>query len=86
MDAGQLAAARQRGGETRCGPAETVAVLRFTGVRGPPVVAARTEELLCALQGSGFQDLSALTAWFNHPPWTLPCLRRNEIALPVTAR
>jgi hypothetical protein len=66
-------------------PAETVAV-RFSGARGPQVVASRTQELLCALQGNGFEPSGAPTAWFYDPPWTLPCLRRNEIAVPVTAR
>jgi hypothetical protein len=67
-------------------PAETFAVLRFTGDRGPGAVATRTEELLRLLDDTEFQKAGPPVAWFYDPPWTVPCLRRNEIAVPVMRR
>jgi SOUL heme-binding protein len=67
-------------------PAETVAVLRFSGDRGKKAVASRTRELLDALQDTAFESDGAPVAWFYDPPWTLPFRRRNEIAVPVTSR
>ncbi len=64
-------------------PGETVAVLRFSGDRGPAAVAARTEELLEVLRGKGIDPTGEPVAWFYDPPWTLPFRRRNEIAVPV---
>ncbi len=64
-------------------PPETVAVLRFTGDRGPRAVAARTGELLKALQDNGIKHIGEADAWFYDPPWTLPFRRRNEIAIGV---
>jgi SOUL heme-binding protein len=66
-------------------PAETVAVLRFTGDRGPKAVAARTEQVRNTLRAYGFETTGEATAWFYDPPWTLPFLRRNEIAVALTA-
>jgi hypothetical protein len=67
-------------------PAATFAVLRFTGARGPRSVAARTDELLRSLLDTEFQPAGASAAWFYDPPWTVPYLRRNEVAVPVTKR
>ena len=64
-------------------PAETVAVLRFTGDRSPKAVASHAEDLAKTLQDNGIRPLGQSTAWFYDPPWTLPFLRRNEIAIPV---
>ncbi len=64
-------------------PGETMAVLRFTGSRGADAVAAREAELMRALDGSTWTPRSAPVAWFYDPPWTLPWLRRNEVAVPV---
>jgi hypothetical protein len=66
-------------------PAETYAVLRFTGDRSPHAVAARTEELLRVLGAHGIETTGQPAAWFFDPPWTLPFRRRNEIAVPVRA-
>ena len=65
-------------------PAETFAVLRFTGDRGAGTVASRTDELLRLLDDTEFQKAGPPVAWFYDPPWTIPCLRRNEVAVPVT--
>ena len=64
-------------------PGETVAVLRFSGDRGPAAVAARTTELVDALRSAGIEPAGEATAWFYDPPWTLPFRRRNEIAVPI---
>jgi hypothetical protein len=64
-------------------PPETVAVLRFSGDRGPKAVAARTSELAKTLQDNGIEPVGEANAWFYDPPWTLPFRRRNEIAVPV---
>lgn len=64
-------------------PARDYAVLRFTGDRSPRAIASRTSELLRLLETTEFQPAGAPMAWFYDPPWTLPCLRRNEVAVPV---
>jgi hypothetical protein len=64
-------------------PGETVAVLRFSGDRGPRAVAARTDELLATLREHGVATSGDAVAWFYDPPWTVPFRRRNEIAVPV---
>jgi hypothetical protein len=64
-------------------PAETVAVLRYTGDRSPAAVERRRTELLAALAGSPYQASGAAFSWFYDPPFTLPFRRRNEIAVPV---
>jgi hypothetical protein len=65
-------------------PGETVAVLRFSGDRSTRAVAAKTEQLLNTLRESDFHPEGEPVAWFYDPPWTLPFLRRNEVAVPVT--
>ncbi|MCV7224987.1 SOUL family heme-binding protein [Mycolicibacterium komossense] len=65
-------------------PAETLAVLRFTGDRSPKAVASRTVHLLDTLQDNGFKPNGEPNAWFYDPPWTLPFRRRNEVAVAVT--
>ncbi len=64
-------------------PEEQVAVLRFTGDRSPKAIAARTNELLDALRGSGYEPHGHPVTWLYDPPWTLPFRRRNEVAVPV---
>jgi SOUL heme-binding protein len=64
-------------------PGETVAVLRFSGDRGPAAVAAKTTELLDLLRDKQIDVSGDPVSWFYDPPWTLPFRRRNEIAVPV---
>ena len=64
-------------------PAESVAVVRFTGDRGPDAIAARTKQLLETLRAIGFEPVGEPTTWLYDPPWTIPFRRRNEIAIPV---
>jgi hypothetical protein len=67
-------------------PAEDYAVLRFTGSRTPQAVAAKTQLLNAALQGGRWRTTGEPVAWFYDPPWTVPFLRRNEVAAPVAVR
>ena len=64
-------------------PGETVAVLRFSGDRGPRAVASRVDELRKILLDNGVEAIGDPVAWFYDPPWTLPFRRRNEVAVPV---
>ena len=64
-------------------PEETMAVLRFSGTATEAAVAERTKALLAALSGTAWRPAGEPVAWFYDPPWTLPPLRRNEVAVPV---
>jgi len=64
-------------------PAETVAVLRFGGLASDTAIAAQRATLLATLAGTRWRPAADPVAWFYDPPWTLPPLRRNEIAVPV---
>jgi hypothetical protein len=64
-------------------PAQAFAVLRFSGSRTGPVVAARQKQLVAALASSPWRVTGEPSAWFYDPPWTPPFLRRNEVAAPV---
>jgi hypothetical protein len=64
-------------------PPQDFAVLRFTGARDAKAIAARSKALKASLAVSGWRVSGQPTAWFYDPPWTLPFLRRNEVAAPV---
>jgi len=64
-------------------PGERVAVLRFSGDRSAAAVSAKTNELLEILRDKRIDVAGEPVAWFYDPPWTVPFLRRNEIAVPV---
>jgi hypothetical protein len=64
-------------------PAATVAVLTFTGSPSPQHVAAEQERLSRALETSAWRPTGPPVALFYDPPWTIPFLRRNEVAVPV---
>lgn len=66
-------------------PAQRFAVLRFSGMAGRAAVAARTQALTSAVADAGWTVTGPPVVWFYDPPWTLPPLRRNEVALPVAA-
>ena len=67
-------------------PAETYAVLRFSGSTTPEAIDAQRRKLLAALANGAWRPEGEPVAWFYDPPWTLPFLRRNEVAVPVTPR
>ncbi len=64
-------------------PPETIAVRRFSGSWGRRAVATQTAELMDTLRANGFEAVDTPASWFYDPPWTIPALRRNEIAVPV---
>jgi hypothetical protein len=64
-------------------PAETVAVRRFSGSTSARAVASQTAQLMRTLRDNGLEPVGTPAAWFYDPPWTLPALRRNEIAVAV---
>ena len=67
-------------------PPQTMAVLRFAGSTAPETIAARTQDLLAALQTGAWQPSAPPVVWFYDPPWTIPALRRNEVAVQVSPR
>lgn len=66
-------------------PAETMAVLRFSGIAGHGAVAARSAQLSEVLRSKGIQTVGDPVTWFYDPPWTLPFRRRNEVAVPIAS-
>lgn len=66
-------------------PGEQMAVLRFSGIAKPEVIAARTEELLTTLRDNKIDTAGEPVTWFYDPPWTIPFRRRNEIAVSVAS-
>jgi hypothetical protein len=67
-------------------PGEIVAVYRFTGSTAPDAVAAARARLLATLPATRWVAAGEPVTWFYDPPWTIPPLRRNEIAVPVAPR
>lgn len=66
-------------------PAETLAVRRFSGSNNHRAISFQTDQLMRTLRDTGFEPIGTPAAWFYDPPWTLPMLRRNEIAVAVQA-
>jgi len=64
-------------------PGETLAVLRFSDSRSAEAMAEKRTELLTALPATGWATAGDPVDMFYDPPWTLPSLRRNEVAVPV---
>ena len=46
-------------------------------------VAKHEQALDAALAGSSWRASGEAVTWYYDPPWTLPFLRRNEVARPV---
>jgi hypothetical protein len=67
-------------------PAETIAVLEFSGFRDPGKVEQMKRALLDRLESSDWRPLETPMAYFYDPPWTPPFLRRNEVAVIVGRR
>jgi hypothetical protein len=64
-------------------PAETYAVYRFSGIPGAGAVHHAETVLFANLRSSSWRQTGPLVAWFYDPPWALPFVRRNEVAVPV---
>jgi hypothetical protein len=67
-------------------PPQTYAVIAFSGDRSPRAVALQQGRLDRALSASSWRPAGQPQAWFYDPPWTLPFLRRNEVAMQVERR
>lgn len=64
-------------------PEQRFAVLTFSGSRNQQVLSAREEQLRAALKARDINPGISARAFFYDPPWTLPWLRRNEVAIDV---
>lgn len=64
-------------------PAETYAVVRFSGIGSVRAVETHKAQLIAGLAGSGWTVRGEPVVWFYDPPWTLPPMRRNEVAVRV---
>jgi hypothetical protein len=60
-----------------------MAVLRFSGIPRPAVVAIERQRLMNGLRSTSWIEVGEPVTWFYDPPWTLPWLRRNEVAVEV---
>lgn len=67
-------------------PAQTMAVVRFAGLRDDRETARREAALLRRLENSDWVVSGRPVAYAYDPPWTLPPFRRNEVAVPVVRR
>jgi hypothetical protein len=67
-------------------PATTVAVLRYSGVDSEAVRTEKRGDLLAGLAHTAWQPDGAVFQMYYDPPFTIPFLRRNEVAVPVTRR
>ena len=64
-------------------PERTLAVLRFSGRPSDRRVATKTERLLSALADADVPTIGEPVFMGYDAPWTLPFLRRNEVAVEV---
>jgi hypothetical protein len=64
-------------------PAQTIAVLRFSGLGNEKTVAAKKRELLNALAETSWRPASTSVVYFYDPPWTITLFRRNEVVVAV---
>ena len=66
-------------------PAQTLAVLRFSGDATDAVVKDKTDDLLAALESSGWRAVAEPGFFGYDPPMTPPDQRRNEVVVEVEA-
>ncbi len=66
-------------------PAETVAVLRYSGLISTASTESHARELLDTLCDNGIEPVGEPFSWFYDPPWTVPFLRRNEVAVAIAS-
>jgi len=64
----------------------TLAVVRFTGGLTEDVEARRSKELVDGVKRSGWRAAGTPFLLAYDPPFTIPFLRRNEVAVAVTQR
>jgi hypothetical protein len=64
-------------------PEEAIAAVTFTGLAPKPVLDEKKRILLGALAGSIWRPAGEPYTLFYDPPFTIPPLRRNEVAVAV---
>jgi SOUL heme-binding protein len=64
----------------------TLAVMRFSGGLNTAVEARRSKALMDGVERSGWQPTGTPFLLAYDPPFTIPFLRRNEVAVAVTQR
>lgn len=64
-------------------PEETLAVVRFSGRAAPQELAQQKSRLLGAVAAAGWRHTGEPVVLVYDPPFTLPFLRRNEVAVKV---
>lgn len=64
-------------------PAVTMGVIRYTGIASEVARARQTSRLRAALDASGLMTEGAPLYFAYDPPFALPFLRRNEVALSI---
>lgn len=74
---------RDRGIDIVEAPEETVAVITFSGLPTAEAVRHHQKLLLRMLAARGTTVVGEPVAWFYDPPWTIPFLRRNEVAVAI---
>ena len=62
---------------------EKIAVIRFSGFTGSKKVAEEAEKLITILKSNRIEIEGEPFLMRYNPPWTLPFLRRNEVAVKV---
>lgn len=67
-------------------PAESIAVMRFSGLADDGDVARRRDAMLEALATSDWTVAGDVTTLFYDAPFTLPFVRRNEVSVAVVPR
>lgn len=70
----------------RTAPAVTTAAYRFSGAPDAADMKRRWAVLQARLAKSKWRAIGKPVSFFYNPPWTLPFMRRNEVAVKVTAR
>ncbi|WP_376097366.1 heme-binding protein [Roseomonas sp. CCTCC AB2023176] len=64
-------------------PVQVLGVRRFSGTAGKDRLSMEEGALRDALRLAGWRVTGPRIGWFYDPPWCLPPLRRNEVALEV---
>jgi effector-binding domain-containing protein len=65
-------------------PEQQYAVIRYSGNYSMATSKERQNELLSALAATPWRVSGPTSTWFYDPPWTIPWLRRNEVAVPIS--
>jgi len=62
-------------------PSTTYAVLSFSGYATPQLITRKKGELMTEANAQGRVSSGEPMVWFYDPPWTIPFLRHNEVAI-----